>query len=210
MATVTLLGIPGAGKGTHGRRLADAYGLTHRSTGDVLRANRDYETDTGETVGEIIDGGNLVSNATMRSLLERELDGDDVVLDGYPRNPDQARDLDAVADVDAAVWLDIPVDAAYNRLGERRICGGCGEIYHGTYRPPAEPGVCDIDGDALERRADDTDPDTVRHRVTVQWPRLRRTLAYYDDTDTPLVTVDTDRPVDASWEAVDEAVADYL
>lgn len=204
---LTLLGMPGAGKGTHGTYLADTYDVPHISTGDILRDNKDYETTTGETVGEIIDDGRLVSDETMRALLERELDRDGFVLDGYPRSRSQAETLNEIADIDTAVYLDIPVDEVYTRLLGRRSCPECGISYHEAYNPPETDGVCNVDGSQLARRDDDTEGG-IRSRVASQWPRIRRTMTYYEaETDIPLTTVSTDRPIAASREAIEERVS---
>ncbi|MFB6077159.1 MAG: adenylate kinase family protein, partial [Candidatus Nanohaloarchaea archaeon] len=86
---LVILGLPGAGKGTQAQKLAETYGIPHISMGDILRNNKDYETPSGETVGEIIDAGDPIGPEVTAELLSRRLDrpdcDDGFVLDGYPR-----------------------------------------------------------------------------------------------------------------------------
>jgi adenylate kinase len=176
-----LLGPPGAGKGTQSGRLAEAYDVDHVTTGDALRANKDVETDHG-TPREYMDAGELVPDPVVNEIVVEALgDADGFVLDGYPRTLDQAAFLDDMVDLDAAILLDVPEEELVRRLTGRRVCPDCGATYHVEFAPPAETGVCDGCGVALEQRDDDTE-ETVRERLRVYEENTAPVVDHYRET----------------------------
>src|ERR1035437_7935128 len=167
---VVLLGAPGAGKGTQAQILSEKLGLAHVATGDLFRAAVRDETSLGVTANSYMDRGELVPGAvTIEMLLERLAKPDaekGILLDGFPRNTAQAEVLDkALADkggrVDVAPYIEVPeADLVARRCG-RPICRAQGHPYHEQSKPPAQSGVCDVDGSELYQRTDDQ-PATVQ------------------------------------------------
>ena len=163
---ILLLGAPGAGKGTQSAKLAEAYGIDHVTTGDALRANKEMETEYG-TPKSFMDAGELVPDPVVNEIVEAALEGSDgFVLDGYPRNIEQAEYLSEITDLDAVVLLDVDEEVLVDRLTGRRVCEACGANYHVDFQPPEEPGVCDECGGELIQREDDTE-ETARERLEV-------------------------------------------
>ncbi|MFB6197564.1 MAG: nucleoside monophosphate kinase, partial [Halobacteriaceae archaeon] len=161
---ILILGPQGAGKGTQSRRLANQLDIDHISTGDILRENKDMETAHG-TPREYMEAGDLVPDPVMEAVVKEALsDRDGYILDGYPRNIEQAEFLAEIADLDIVMVLDISDDTAIERLTGRRVCPECGANYHVDFDPPDEPGVCDECGGELVQRDDDTE-DTVQTRL---------------------------------------------
>jgi adenylate kinase len=116
---VVLLGPPGSGKGTQGKRLAAALGTEHVSSGDLLRASVSAEDPHG--VGPVMARGGLVDDATLHRILLDELP-EAFVLDGYPRTSAQAAALDLALGprrVGAVVELEVPEEVLLPRLLER-------------------------------------------------------------------------------------------
>src|SRR5687767_11563194 len=97
---VVLLGPPGAGKGTQAASMRDRYRVPHISTGDMLRAAIAAGTPLGRTARELMDAGHLVPDDLMAGLVRERLEQPDAaggfILDGYPRNVEQAETLDEV------------------------------------------------------------------------------------------------------------------
>lgn len=123
---LVILGRQGSGKGTQAARIADARGVVHISTGDMLRAAVTAGTELGLAAKEIMDAGGLVSDDIMNGIVEERLQEPDVVaggflLDGYPRTPGQADALaEAVGDqLDLAINLDVPVAEVTARMMAR-------------------------------------------------------------------------------------------
>ena len=201
---ILILGAPGAGKGTQSARLADHYGVEHITTGDALRARKDMETDYG-TPREYMEAGELVPDPVVNAIVEAAIeDADGYVLDGYPRNAEQAEHLSEITDLDVVLLLDVAESELVDRLTGRRVCSGCGANYHVEFNPPAEPGVCDECGGELIQRDDDTE-DTVRERLRVYEENTQPVVDHYEETG-DLVRIDGEASPDEVWEAVREAV----
>ena len=183
---VLLLGPPGAGKGTQGNRLATEYGLDVITTGDALRNNKEMdisELDVAyDTPGGFMDAGELVPDAVVNEIVVTALaDADGFVLDGYPRNLDQAEYLSEQTALDHVVFLDVPESVLVDRLTGRRVCDDCGATYHVDFDPPADAGVCDECGGEIVQREDDTE-ETVRERLRVYEEETAPVVDHYRET----------------------------
>jgi len=126
---MVILGRQGSGKGTQSLRLADRYGCVHVSTGDVLRAAVAEGTDLGRQAQEVMDAGGLVGDDIMNGIVGERLAKDDIVhqgvlLDGFPRTPEQATALEHILgelgqELTVAVNLDVPVAEVTQRMMAR-------------------------------------------------------------------------------------------
>src|SRR5439155_20894663 len=133
---LVILGKQGAGKGTQSERLAEHYGIPRISTGDMFRTAVEEGTEAGLKAKKFMDQGELVPDDAVIEVVEERLSRDDAqngfVLDGFPRNTDQARALDRVLNsdsVDLVVSLEVPTDVVLRRLAGRRVCMNCGAPY---------------------------------------------------------------------------------
>lgn len=123
---LVFLGPPGAGKGTQAARVSQALGVPHISTGDIFRQNMADGTPLGLQVREIVEGGGLVPDEITTQLAAERLALPDVgagfILDGYPRTPGQARDLDEMLGEEglrAVAALEVPAEELVRRMLER-------------------------------------------------------------------------------------------
>ena len=206
---VLLLGAPGAGKGTQSKRLADAFGIEHVTTGDALRANKDMDIshmDTEyDTPRAYMDAGELVPDEVVNEIVKTALsEADGYVLDGYPRNLEQAEYLSDITSLDAVVFLDVSEAELVERLTGRRVCDDCGANYHVEFSPPETEGVCDDCGGDLIQRDDDTE-DTVRERLRVYEENTAPVVEHYRDEGV-LVEVDGEGTPDEVFESIREEV----
>jgi adenylate kinase len=163
---IVLMGMPGVGKGTQASRLRGALHVLHVSTGDILREAINAGTALGKRVRESLDSGALVPDDLMAELIADRLSRSDTaggfILDGFPRTAEQVLILDRVLEtlsvkLDGVFLLTATEDEIVSRLSGRRICPGCGEVYHVNNRQPKSAGVCDKCGSALVQRPDDTE-----------------------------------------------------
>jgi len=185
-----LLGPPGAGKGTQAARLTEDFGVPHIATGDMLRAAREAKTELGLTAQGYMDRGELVPDDVIIAMIVERLGEDDArdgfLLDGFPRNEQQANALrDALAALErrlnAALLIEVPDDEIVHRLAGRRMCvKNPAHIYHVEFDPPKHDGVCDQDGARLVQRDDDRE-ETIRTRLQVYHSQTEPLIAYYDD-----------------------------
>lgn len=188
---IVLLGAPGAGKGTQAKTLAVRLGVPHISTGDLLRQNVAAGTDLGKQAKEFMVKGLLVPDELVSSMLAKRFEDADVkpgfILDGYPRNINQARNLDTMLEVKKmpiglAVELDVSEGVVIQRLCARLVCKKCGAIFHKINMPPKVDGVCDACGGELYQRADDKE-ETIRQRLVVYRNEVAALLKYYRDAN---------------------------
>jgi adenylate kinase len=156
--TIVLLGPPGSGKGTQAERLGE-LGYVALSTGDFLRAAREQDTELGRRASDFMDRGDLVPDDLIDAMLAEELaglDGQKVLLDGFPRTVEQADALagllgDRGRELDDVVLLEVPDDVVADRIGHRG-----------------------------QGRADDA-PETVRERLRVYHRQTEPLVEYYDE-----------------------------
>jgi adenylate kinase len=208
---ILLLGAPGAGKGTQSKRLAAEFDLEHVTTGDALRANKDMDLSHMETEFDTprayMEAGELVPDAVVNEIVKTALqEADGYVLDGYPRNLDQAEFLSEITDLDAALFLDVSEEELVDRLTGRRVCDDCGANYHVEFAPPEEAGVCDDCGGDLVQRDDDTE-DTVRERLRVYAENTEPVVDHYRERG-ELIEIDGEATPDEVFEAIVDAVDD--
>jgi adenylate kinase len=169
---ILLLGAPAVGKGTQARTLTQIWNIPQISTGDILRSNVALGTDLGRIAKEIMDRGGLVPDYLMNEMVNMRLRKPDTfrgyILDGFPRTLAQADWLDSRLEMQAAAkaqqhcfpLVAVSIQLDYNRLRRRvtgrRNCPVCHRIYNIYGLPPQREGHCDIDGEPLFTRPDDT------------------------------------------------------
>ncbi|PSP76984.1 adenylate kinase [Halobacteriales archaeon QS_1_68_20] len=198
---ILILGAPGAGKGTQSDRIAETFDVEHVTTGDALRANK--EMDIGyldlkyDTPGEYMDRGELVPDEVVNEIVKTALDdADGYVLDGYPRNLDQAEYLDEITDLDVVLYLEVSEEELLQRLTGRRVDPETGENYHVEFDMPDDEDV----RERLVQREDDTE-DVARERIRVYEDNTAPVVERYEESG-ELVRIDGERPPDGVWEDV--------
>ncbi|MCD5415869.1 adenylate kinase [Candidatus Bipolaricaulota bacterium] len=154
---LTLLGPPGAGKGTQAKMIAAQNGLSHLSTGDILRDEVVRTTRLGLTAKGYMDRGDLVPDPLIIEMIKGRIAGpaDGFILDGFPRTVTQAEALAEITALDLAINIDLSRETVIDRLSSRRVCRGCGRIYNLLFGPPTDAGRCDACNDELFQRDDD-------------------------------------------------------
>ncbi len=198
-----LLGLPGAGKGTQAVLISQDKGLAHITSGELFRENIRQQTELGRKAQPFVEQGLLVPDElTVGMLLDRIARPDAVrgfVLDGFPRNVDQAEALDEALGgegkaIDKAIYIKVSTEELVRRLSGRWNCRQCGAVYHEQSMPPKQQGVCDRCGGQLYQREDDR-PDVVRTRLEVNLKQMEPLLEHYR-RDGKLVEVDGGLGVD--------------
>jgi adenylate kinase len=186
---LTLLGPPGAGKGTQAERLVEDFDLPYYATGDILRAAVKDGTELGKKAKEYMDKGDLVPDDLICGVIMEKVDSneaaDGFLLDGFPRTVGQADILKEALEnrgrhLTATLLIDVDDDEVLRRLTGRRICTKNGHLYHVEFDPPKNEDVCDQDGSRLVQRDDDK-PETVKHRLDVYHEQTSPLIDYYDD-----------------------------
>lgn len=211
---IVLVGPPGAGKGTQAVRLAEKLAVPHISTGDLFRANISRQTELGKLAKSYMDAGNLVPDEVTIAMAKDRMEQPDAengfLLDGFPRNVSQAEALDALLEsegikLDAVLDLEVPEDEVVKRIAGRRICrNDSSHVFHVTYSPPKQQGVCDVCGGELYQRDDDSE-ETVRKRLEVYHTQTEPIIDYYKAQGL-VVTISSLGPVDEITQRALEAL----
>ncbi len=164
-----LLGAPGAGKGTQAERISKAYNIPTISTGNLLRAAVAAGSELGVKAKAFMENGSLVPDELVVNLLKERLTQADCeggfILDGFPRNLQQAKTLDEMGvEIDKVLSLEVDDEEIVARLSGRRVCLTCGATYHIEHMPPKKEDICDKCGEKLIVRDDDK-TETVMKRL---------------------------------------------
>ncbi|HEV2595261.1 MAG TPA: adenylate kinase [Sphingomicrobium sp.] len=184
---IILLGPPGAGKGTQAGRLQVERGMIQLSTGDMLREAVAAGTPVGLKAKEVMERGELVSDAIVSALIGERLDGaaeSGAIFDGFPRTKHQAEALEILLGergrkLDHVIELAVDDEALVTRITGRFTCAKCGTGYHDTFRPTKVKGVCDLCGSNEFKRRPDDNEQTVRTRMQEYRAKTAPILPYY-------------------------------
>lgn len=115
-----ILGPQGSGKGTQAALLVERFGLAYFSMGEALRNETASGSETGRQIHSILNAGQLVPNEITNRLVEKFVsENEKFIVDGYPRNMEQAEFFDTVADIDAVLVIEVSDDVAVARLVQR-------------------------------------------------------------------------------------------
>ena len=154
---IVLLGIQGSGKGTQSDLLVEKYGLVHITTGGLFRKNIKQETRLGKIAKSFIDKGELVPDEYAFEIVSQALSSakDGFILDGFPRNLEQAKFLMSKFKIDTVFLLELDEETAIKRILARRQCKNCKKVYNILFQKPEVENVCDVCGGELILREDD-------------------------------------------------------
>ena len=193
-----IMGAPGSGKGTCADCLKKHYSIPHISTGDMFRQAIADKTPIGVIAKE-----HLVPDEVTNEIVRERLMEDDCkkgfLLDGFPRNIEQAKALSNILkelniELDAAINLVIDDEVIKQRIVNRRICTNCGKGYNLISLNPKVAGICDECGSPLYQRDDDTE-QTIEKRLAVYNNQTKPILAYYKELGI-LVSVNSNQKID--------------
>lgn len=211
MYNIVFLGAPGAGKGTQAVVIAKELGMVHVATGDLFRKAIEDKTELGNQVKAYMDKGELVPNEiTIKMVLgsiSKVSAGSGVILDGFPRNIDQAIALDEAlgaekSEIKSVVYIKVPQDELVKRLSGRLVCRSCQSPYMAAN--VGNGAVCERCGGELYQREDDK-PETVKNRLDVYFKKTAPLVDYYNKSG-KLIEIDGVGEVNSVTGRIAEAV----
>lgn len=161
MLNVVLFGAPGCGKGTQSELLEKEFGLSHISTGEMIRSHIKAQTELGKQVQECISRGELAPDSVVIGMIETYLNENKgikgTIFDGFPRTTAQAEAFDKLLEqhndsVDIMIYMDVPEEELVKRILLRGKESG---------------------------RADDASEDVIRNRIAVYNQQTAVVADYY-------------------------------
>jgi len=203
---IILLGMPGAGKGTQAQIIEEELAIANVSTGAILREVSKSKSDLGQKVQSYLNSGQLVPDEIIIEMLVERISNNDCnngfILDGFPRNIEQAKSLDqAGVNIDLVIYLKILEEQIIERMSGRRIHLASGRSYHTTFNPPKVDGKDDLTGEDLIQRSDDK-PDVIKKRLEVYFNETEPMLDFYKNKDMKFYEIDASEPVKAVTEKI--------
>lgn len=178
MKCIILLASPGAGKGTTSDYIEKKYGFKHISIGSLLR----NEALVNKEIKSLIDNGIFVSDDTVIEVLNKYISNENIILDGMPRNINQAMVLDKLLkekniDLEKVIYIDIDKEIASKRIENRLTCEKCKRVYN---KELIDSKVCMICGGNLISREDDT-KEVFEKRYDTYLKETKPLVDYYKD-----------------------------
>jgi len=214
---ILFMGPPGAGKGTQAERIVNKYNIPHISTGDMFRKAIAKQTELGIIAKQIVEQGGLVPDDVTIGIVKERLSEADCkngfLLDGFPRNVEQAKSLDDImfsinGVINYVINIDVDINQLTARLIGRRMCKSCGVSFHVDFNPPKQANICDKCGGELYQR-DDDNKDKVATRLAIYMEQTKPLLDYYRASGN-LITIDGSDDIDVVFSNIQSALGSQV
>lgn len=213
MKNIIFIAPPAAGKGTQSELLVKEFNYKHISTGDLLREKQNDGSLLGNKIKDLLASGNLVDDNIVTELLKEKLSSinGSFILDGYPRNVNQANTLENILNelnlsIDAVIYLNVDCDLAMKRALGRITCPKCKRTYN-KYSEATKPQVdntCDDCNVELIGRSDDNE-ESFKVRFNTYLSNTEPLLEYYKERG-KLVVIDKNDTPEETFEEVKKVI----
>ena len=185
---IILFGPPGAGKGTQAKNIAKKFNLYNISSGELLRNEIKNDTELGRKIKSIIDKGSFVSDKIINNLIEKILSDkkyiNRLIFDGYPRNLEQAKNLDFLVKkndqkISCVISLEVDKKSILKRILGRQNCSNCGQVFNKYFNPSSSDNHS-CDPKFLQKRSDDSE-QIIANRFETYLDQTLPILDYYKE-----------------------------
>jgi len=183
---IVLFGPPGAGKGTQADKITKHFNLHKVSSGDLLRDEIYKKTELGEKIKYVIEKGSFVSDEIINKLIDKILSEkkyyNRLIFDGYPRNLEQAKNLDLLVKkynqkITCALSLHVDKETIIKRIMGRQTCTKCGAIFNEYFKSDADKNhICG--SKFIIKRSDDNE-ETILKRYQAYLNKTLPIIDYY-------------------------------
>ena len=199
--TYIIMGPQGSGKGTQAKLIAKEYGLEHVSIGDLLRKEVASGSEKGKMLHEYMKQGKLIPLQINNEIIKEVLDKNkNIILDGYPRNIEQAKFLLEHAEIKAVIVINISEEESIKRLSKRLICTANNKIY-------VEDQITDQDKEEFESQGgqiikrDDDKPDAIKKRLEIYNKETKPVVSVLEQK-TFIVEINGEKPPEQIFEEI--------
>ncbi len=184
------IGVQGSGKGTQAKIISRKLNIKHISTGDLLR---NIKGRLKEKVDRYMNSGQLIPDELMIEILLENINEKGFILDGFPRNLKQAKQLDSKIKIDKVIEIHISDEEAIKRLSGRLLCPKCGAGYNSITSPkPKKEGICDNCQGKLVQRKDDT-KEAIKKRIETYHKETEPIIEHYKNK---LIRIDGEKTIE--------------
>jgi adenylate kinase len=212
---IIFFGPPGTGKGTIAQYINRKFGYQHISSGDLLRDEVKKKTKIGRQIAPLIKDGKLVEDEIIADIVSKKVKGlskTGFILDGYPRNINQASMFEKFLQkskikIDFVLNIDSKESKIIERLSARRQCTNCKRIF-GLDVPPIKDGVCDDCKGQLIQREDDR-PEVVKYRLELYKVMTEPVIEFFEKRDL-LITIDGNEPLHKIFNKVEKLIMERM
>ena len=191
MKNIIFIAPPASGKGTMSSLLIEKYGYTHISTGDILRDMAKVDDELGHSIKALLEKGELIPDEIVYNAVEKRLSMNDLdngyILDGFPRNLEQAMEYDRILDnihrdLGVVIVLDAPKEILKKRITGRRICSKCNTTHNVLtgVNAPKILNICNSCGGSLYQR-DDDNYESFENRYQTYLDKTLPLIDYYKE-----------------------------
>ena len=204
---IIFLGYPGSGKGTQGAMLSKEFNIHLLSTGEAFRQMiKEGKGEVADQVRSWVNAGVLVSDEITFEVVKNSIPSidDSWILDGFPRNLNQAKILNEFCSPTDVILVDIDEKIIFQRLTGRRLAKSSGKMYNVFLNPPKTEGICDESGEELIQRDDDK-AEIVQKRLEVYKLETEPLIKYYQDKGI-LKKINGDLPIDEVYSNLREVL----
>ena len=211
---IIFLGAPGSGKGTQAVMLADKLKIPTVSTGEALRKEVELQSEIGKMAKSYMNSGKLVPDEVVVGIIKNRIVqgdcGSGFILDGFPRNMNQAIVLDEMVSslnkkIEKVFNFEVSEEILIKRIAGRFSCKNCGSVYNRYFKLTKQEGVCDNCGSTnFESRSDDNE-ETVKSRLKVYRESTFELIGYYQKKNL-LVSIDAVKSAPLVFDELIEAI----
>lgn len=207
---IVLIGSPGSGKGTQGNILAKRLNIPCVSIGDIFRQMVASKDPIGLSLKGYMDQGKLVPselvNKTVQDFLSEDVNQKGCILDGYPRNLEQAKFLSELSNQSKKIiFFDIEDELVLQRIAGRFSCTQCGQIYNSYSVRPKIDDICDICGASSFTQRKDDNIETVKKRLEEYKIETQPMIEYYKVND-EFYSIDANKSTSQVEESITKAL----
>jgi adenylate kinase len=199
--TYVIMGPQGSGKGTQAEKIAKEKGLEHVSIGDLLRKEVASGSEKGKIVHEYMKQGKLIplhiNNEIVKEVLQKNKN---IILDGYPRNKEQAEFLLENAEIKAVITISISEEETINRLSKRLICTANNKIYIEDQITEKDREECKLLGGEIIKRDDDK-PEAIKKRLDIYNNETKPVIAILEEK-APIIEINGEKPIQEIFEEI--------
>ncbi len=216
LVQIVLIGAPGSGKGTQARLLSQQYGIPQISTGELLRQAVQSRLPLGLEAQAVMDQGLLVSDTIVMGIIRDRLVQPDArsgfLLDGFPRNLEQAQALEKLLEtldrpLTVAILFQMDSEYLIQRLSGRLTCPQCGAVYNRYTSPPRFDDQCDNCGTLLRHRSDDNE-ETIINRLRVYEAQTEPLIGFYRSRGL-LAEINADGPIPTIFRQIRRVINEH-